>query len=160
MTMLNSKWARRRALNVGAGALALALTVGNVRAEVTVTPVPGAPLLRLSAFDLAPFGFSTEEFFVSGTATSYKVDGAPTADGKWTAVPVGTAPFATRIVVVRPVDPKKFNGTVLVEWLNVTGGTDAGPDWNMAHREILRSGYAYVGVSAQKVGIDGAANPD
>ena len=29
----------------------------------------------------------------------------------------------------------------------------------MAHREILRSGYAYVAVSAQKVGIDGASSP-
>ena len=25
----------------------------------------------------------------------------------------------------------------------------------MAHREIVREGYAYVGVSAQKVGVDG-----
>jgi hypothetical protein len=29
----------------------------------------------------------------------------------------------------------------------------------MTHREILRSGYAYVAVSAQKVGIDGAPTP-
>jgi hypothetical protein len=42
-----------------------------------------------------------------------------------------------------------------VEWLNVSGGADAGPDWNAAHREILRNGHAYVGVSAQKVGVEG-----
>jgi hypothetical protein len=42
-----------------------------------------------------------------------------------------------------------------VEWLNVTGGLDAGPDWTYSHREMLRSGYAYVGVSAQKVGVEG-----
>jgi len=29
----------------------------------------------------------------------------------------------------------------------------------MSHREFLRSGYAYVGVSAQKVGIDGVSTP-
>jgi hypothetical protein len=148
----------RRSLVVGIAALAVALTASRAHAEgPTVTPVPGVPLLRLSAFDLAPFGYSTEEFFISGTATSYKVDGTPTADGKWSAVPAGTAPYSTRIVVVRPTDPRQFNGTVIVEWLNVTAGNDAAPDWNTAHREILRSGYAYVGVSAQSVGIEGAA---
>jgi hypothetical protein len=96
-----------------------------------------------------------EEYFISGTATSFKLTGEPTADGAWAATPAGTAPYATRIVVVRPKDPKKFNGTVAVEWLNVTGGLDAGPDWTYSHREMLRSGYAYVGVSAQKVGVEG-----
>jgi hypothetical protein len=138
-------------------ALALVLTAGSVRAEdPRVTVMPGAPLLLLSGFELTPFGYTTEEFFIAGTATSYKLDGAATADGKWNASPADTAPYKTRIVVVRPTDPKKFNGTVVVEWLNVTAGTDASADWNMTHREILRSGYAYVGVSAQKVGIDGA----
>ena len=66
-----------------------------------------------------------------------------------------TAPYATRIVVVRPTNPSKFNGTVVVEWLNVSAGADASPDWNAVHRELIRSGYAYVGVSAQKVGVEG-----
>ena len=45
---------------------------------------------------------------------------------------------------------KKFNGTVVVEWLNVSGGVDAAPDWTFAHTELIREGYAWVGVSAQK----------
>jgi hypothetical protein len=120
-----------------------------------VTPVPGKPVLLLSGFDLAPLGYSTEEFFISGTATSYALVGAPTADGHWQATTASTAPYVTRIVVVRPTDPGKFNGTVLVEWLNVSAGTDGSPDWNAAHREIMRNGYAYIGVSAQKVGVEG-----
>jgi hypothetical protein len=59
------------------------------------------------------------------------------------------------VVIIRPIDPQRFNGTVLVEWLNVTAGQDAAADWMVAHREIVRSGYAYVAVTAQKVGIDG-----
>ncbi|MBV8786624.1 MAG: hypothetical protein JOZ00_08040, partial [Mycobacterium sp.] len=51
-----------------------------------------------------------------------------------------------------------FNGTVIVEWLNVSGGIDAPALWMMAHREVLRSGYAYVTVSAQKVGVDGGVS--
>jgi alpha/beta hydrolase family protein len=124
-------------------------------AQPTVTAVAGAPFLGLGAFDLGALGYVVEEYFLSGTATSYKLAGEPTADGAWTAQPAATAPYATRVVVVRPKDPKRFNGTVAVEWLNVTGGLDAGPDWTYSHREMLRSGMAYVGVSAQKVGVEG-----
>lgn len=119
---------------------------------------PGKPLILLGAFDVGDLGYRTEEFFVSGTATSY----APTAelgpDGRWAVKPNDTADYVTRIVVLAPADPARypqFNGTVLVEWLNVSGGIDAPALWMMAHREILRAGYAYVAVSAQRVGVEG-----
>ena len=126
-------------------------------AQPVTTPItaPGSPFLGLGAFDLGALGYVVEEFKVAGTATAYKLTGAATSDGAWTATPTDTAPYATRIVVVRPKDSKRFNGTVAVEWLNVTGGLDAGPDWTYSHREMLRSGMAYVGVSAQKVGVEG-----
>ena len=123
-----------------------------------VEAVPGKPALLLSGFDLAAFGLSTNEFFVSGTATSYKLQGKPPADGHWQVSTADTAPYVTRFVVVRPTDPNKFNGTVVVEWLNVSAGADASPDWNAAHRLLMRDGYAYVGVSAQKVGIEGGSS--
>ncbi len=59
-----------------------------------------------------------------------------------------------RVVVYRPIDPKKFNGTVLVEWLNVSGQVDADPDWTQTHNELIRDGFAWVGVSAQAVGLN------
>ena len=126
--------------------------------------VPGKPSLTLGSYDVGPLGYRVEEFFVSGTASSYKLNGEATADGKWDAVPAGTSPYTTRIVVVRPTDPDKFSGTAVVEWLNVTGGLDVPVEWNVIHREILRRGHAYVGVSAQKVGIEsgrgGATRPE
>ena len=66
--------------------------------------------------------------------------------------------FTTRMVVLTPADRTRFNGTVLVEWLNVSGGIDAPAVWMMAHREIVRAGYAYVAVSAQRVGVEGGVN--
>lgn len=33
-----------------------------------------------------------------------------------------------------------FNGTVIVEWLNVSGGAGASPDWIQMHTELIRSG--------------------
>jgi hypothetical protein len=89
--------------------------------------VPGQPVLLLSNFDLALLGYTTSEFFVSGTASSYKLAIGPTPDGQWNAVPAATATYGSRIVVVRPADPKKLNGTVVVEWLNLSGGSDADP---------------------------------
>jgi hypothetical protein len=62
------------------------------------------------------------------------------------------------MVAVKPADASRFNGTVLVEWLNVSGGIDAPAVWFMAHREILREGYGYVAVSAQRVGVEGGAS--
>lgn len=120
-----------------------------------VRPAPGKPLLLLSAYDLAEVGYAVEEFFVSGTASSYTPVTGLGPDGRWDVTPSGTADYTTRIVVLTPTDPAQFNGTVLVEWLNVSGGIDAAAVWMMAHREILRSGYAYVAVSAQRVGVEG-----
>jgi alpha/beta hydrolase family protein len=106
-----------------------------------VTPVPGKPTLVLGAYDPATLGYQCQEFFVSGTARSY----APETEAEYT----------TRIVVLTPAES---NGTAIVEWLNVSGGIDAPAVWFMAHREIVRAGYAYVGVSAQRVGVEGGVS--
>jgi hypothetical protein len=143
-----------RALILGA-VLSLGLATGAMAAAPEVTAVPGKPNLGLASYDLATVGYVVEEFFLKGEAQGYRKVGEAGPDGKWQAAPAETAPYATRIVVVRPADPKKFNGTAAVEWLNVTGGIDVGPDWQYGHREMMRSGYAWVGVSVQKVGVEG-----
>src|ERR1700760_730411 len=120
-----------------------------------VVSVPGKPALLLGAFEIADVGYVAEEFFVAGTASSYSPTGELGSNGRWSVTPSGAADYTTRIVVLTPADRTQFNGTVLVEWLNVSGGIDAPAVWMMAHREMIRSGYAYVAVSAQKVGVDG-----
>src|SRR6201999_2186092 len=65
-----------------------------------------------------------------------------------------------RIVVRIPRQRSAFNGTVVVEWLNVSAGSDTDPDWAYAAAEFNRNGYAYVGVSAQQAGINGSALGD
>ncbi|HEY4452790.1 MAG TPA: alpha/beta hydrolase domain-containing protein, partial [Pseudonocardiaceae bacterium] len=76
------------------------------------------------------------------------------SDGRWSVTPAEQAPYETRILVRRPTDPAKFNGTVVVEWLNVTTGADLDPDYLYDNAELLREGYAWVGVSAQAVGVN------
>lgn len=100
-------------------------------------------------------GYVEQEFVAAGVATSYSApDGLPT-DGRYALQEAGSAEYRTRIVVRRPASPDRFNGTVAVEWLNVSGGVDAGPDYSYMADEIVRSGFAWVGVSAQLIGVEG-----
>jgi hypothetical protein len=101
------------------------------------------------------YGYVEEEFFLEGEATSYQPEGELGEDGRWTVAPADTARYRTRIVVRRPADADDFDGTVFLEWLNVTGGVDADPDFGLMHAEVLDHGSAYVAVSAQQVGVEG-----
>jgi hypothetical protein len=122
-------------------------------AQAISNPSAGRIAIAANVFDSPPPGYVVEEHFISGTAAAYRV-----AEGRGPQAKVAAdqhAPYKTRVVVVRPTDPARFNGTVLVEWINVTSSTDAAPDWNYLHRELARSGYAYMAVSAQKAGLEG-----
>ncbi|HEV3133112.1 MAG TPA: alpha/beta hydrolase domain-containing protein [Acidimicrobiia bacterium] len=100
-------------------------------------------------------GYVEHEYVASGTATSYTATSPLAKDGRWSFAPDGTAPYRTRVLVRRPRDRARFSGRVVVEWLNVSGGVDADPEWSTTHEEILRRGDAWVGVSAQRIGVEG-----
>jgi hypothetical protein len=114
-------------------------------------PVPTAA----GAYDLAALGYVEDEFLLSGEAASYRLLGDRTADGQWSATTAAAAPYTTRILVRRPADGTEFSGTVVVEWLNVSGGLDAPPVWMMTHTSLTRRRHAWVGVSAQRAGLEG-----
>ena len=141
-----------------AGAMALATgTSAQVPSPSIEGPItnPGTPFVAATTFDLAQVGYEEAEYFISGTARAY-VNSAPLGtDGRWSVTTGETAAYKTRILVYRPTNPKTFRGTVVVEWLNVSGGVDAAPDWVQGHVELLREGVAWVGVSAQIVGVEG-----
>ncbi len=157
---------RRLPLVIATVVAATTLVVGPSRAAIPVPTVTGpitspggAFITPPSAIDLGAAGFGEEEFFVSGTASAHSPAGAFAADGRWDATRGETAAYKTRILVRRPTSAKKFNGTVVVEWLNVSGGLDAAPDYTFAHTLLLREGFAWVGVSAQYVGVEGGSSP-
>jgi len=101
------------------------------------------------------FGYVEREYVASGTASSYTPTVPLSGDGRWTFEPDDTAPYRTRILVRRPAHAKDFSGTVVVEWLNVSGGLDADPDYVSLKEELIRQGHAWVGVSAQLIGVEG-----
>ena len=118
----------------------------------------GTALTDIRDFDLEGNGYIQEEYAVEGTATSYVIDDAATdlpGSGEFNLSEGDTADYRTRVVVRRPAKAEDFNGTVVLEWLNVSGGIDANPDWTYLADEIIRGGYAWVGVSAQHIGVEG-----
>jgi len=114
------------------------------------------------ADEIAAAGGTEEEFLFEGTASQFGIAGglseyAP--DGRWAIEPVAAHPFRSRVIVVRPGDPGRFNGTVVVLWNNVSRGQDSfvGPDQAV---QLITDGFAIAGVSAQQVGVQGLPRMD
>ena len=97
---------------------------------------------NLQPLDLAKLGYVEEEFLVSGTANVY--DWAP--DGSL-RVKTADAPYTTRILVRRPSDAARFNGSVVVELMNTARRFDWPMIWGYVHNYITDSGTAWVGVT-------------
>jgi hypothetical protein len=125
-----------------------------VAAPQVVGPVTGGTHgfpFTSSAVDLRSHGYAEQEFFFSGIATSFASAQPLTSDGRWQVQPAATAPYTSRMLVRAPIDPRRCNGTVVVEWMNVSAQRDIDVDWNYGFNELV-DGYAYVGVTAQAVG--------
>ncbi|WP_193613870.1 alpha/beta hydrolase domain-containing protein [Nocardioides lijunqiniae] len=103
--------------------------------------------------DLVTAGYTEIEHTASGTAVSYVADDLP-VDGHWSLREGDRAPYVTRVVVRRPAR-EAASGTLVVEWLNVSSGSDAAPGWTFYADEVVRRGHAYAAVSAQYVGVEG-----
>ncbi|MFK7733571.1 MAG: alpha/beta hydrolase domain-containing protein [Pseudomonadales bacterium] len=121
---------------------------------VSLPPDVGAPL-NFGIFDLAAEGYEEQEYLLSGTATAFSNVSELGGDGQWTVEPGEQADYTTRALVRRPINSADFSGTVIVEWLNVSSGFDTNPEWDSGHVEMVREGHAWVGVTAQFVGVNG-----
>jgi hypothetical protein len=86
------------------------------------TMYPSPPInVTPGAVTVEDFPYATEEFFVSGTANG--------------------APYATRIIVRRPRDPRAFSGTVVAEALHA-GGRSLVFEWSRL--SILTRNHLFV----------------
>lgn len=114
----------------------------------TMAPAIGTPM-SATVMPLQPSGYVEQEYFVQGLANRYRITD-PMRDAE---VIDSANPYVTRILVRRPTDPKRFNGTVVVEWLNVTLDQDIDFVFGATRELLVRDGYAWIGVSAQRNGI-------
>jgi hypothetical protein len=129
-----------------------------LRSPEVTGPVPNTTPLRhqdhgypynATPVDLAKQGYVEEEFFLSGMANRYN-----TPSGERGNVIDVDHPYTTRIVVRRPRQAARLNGTAIVEWYNVSQGHDGEYEWLQSYAHLIRSGYAWIGVSAQAVGVN------
>lgn len=148
--------ARRWLLAAAAGLLLAGNSAVAQVANPNVTLVPGAqpgdpsrnyPQFA-TAYDIRRQGYVEQEYFIDGKAIRYATPERANA----TVISSGH-PYRTRLLVRRPALAKRFNGVVIVEWLNVTSGHDLDVLWLSTAEHLMRQGYAYVGVSAQRVGV-------
>ncbi|NOW46305.1 pimeloyl-ACP methyl ester carboxylesterase [Novosphingobium sp. SG751A] len=84
---------------------------------------------------LARAGYVQEEYFINGKGAIYseKEDGS-------LALRQGDVPYATRVILIRPRDPKRFNGIV---HLALSHPNLAGTQWGRIDSLVLRSGAVY-----------------
>jgi hypothetical protein len=132
----------------GAAAVPVPTVTGPIAATAVGDPGHDYPFYA-SALDLEARGYVEEEFFIEGTANRYDTPALTTA-----TIVDGGHPYKTRIVVRRPATAARFNGTVIVEWNNVTAGHDLDIDWFQTHDHLTRSGYGWVGVTPQGIGVE------
>ncbi len=91
--------------------------------------------------DLAAVGWSEVEHTAEGVAR------APSGQ---------EASYVVRVLLRQP-PPASASGTLCAEWLNVSSGAEAAPEWTYLADELVRAGHAWAGVSAQVVGVSGGA---
>lgn len=161
---------RTRALFAGlAVVVATLMSAGPASAGLSEVPTPDVtgpvpvtansyPFLS-SDIDLAAKGYVEQEYFLTGDAYRYDTAAGTfedTADRIETGGELndGAYPFKTRIVVRRPADPAKANGTVVAEWNNVTATQDLEWNWFSDPEYLIKHGYTWVGVTAQNVGVN------
>lgn len=154
---------RRRPVGVlvaSAAALALALVPGAARAAVPLpqvsAPIPetassyafgGAAHERVPE-DLSRVGYVEHEYLVSGKANVYDWPAPGPA-----VVRTPDAPYTTRMLVRMPARASRFSGRVVVEMLNPSNLFDLNIGWALAHRQMVRDGDAWVGITAKPVAM-------
>src|SRR5271154_289949 len=114
-----------------------ALAVANFGSPLwAATPSAFSAVEPLSGYHQRPWSQSVVRLDVRGyTEKEYFLSGK-----------VGTTqqPYRTRLLVRVPTDPRKFNGVVIVEWLNVSAGFDLDIVGATKADLVYRDGYANV----------------
>lgn len=146
---------------IAMGAMATLIAPGEAIAKPLMAssriegPITGGQRNRIfgaHADDLTAHGYVEEEYFVAGSADAYAPIGTLGPDGIWTVAAAKQAPFKTRVIIQRPKDAAKFNGTVICEWANVSAGFEIS---SAVNQQFWKDGCAYAAISAQGMGLEG-----
>lgn len=114
--------------------------------DIASLPIsPASQPFLATPLDLSAFGYVQEEFLVSGTARTYEWAG-----NGFQIMPItNAAPYTTRILVIRPANPKRFSGNVELETLNASNGYDITTTMATSGRSLMKRGDVWVGVTSK-----------
>ena len=121
--------------------------VGPLPATESSHPFGGAAW-QLQPQDLAEHGYVEEEYLVSGTANVYEWGADDTA-----VVRTADAPYTTRMLVRRPIQPTRLSGTVVVEPLNPSNLFDLNIGWALSGDQFMRNGDVWIGFTSKPVAV-------
>lgn len=150
MKTTTAHWALLAGMLVLAAQPALARSPAAAQAEpATVSaaiPITATSHPFLDAADrLQAAGYVEEEFILSGKANVYQWTGKDREIG----VVAGPADYATRILVWRPGDARKFSGNIEVTVLNASGSVDAGRPTDFGR--MTAQGDVWIGITTKAV---------
>lgn len=105
--------------------------------------------------DLDALGYVEEEYFLSGLANVYdwKTEGPA-------VIRTPDASFTTRVLVRRPKSREGFSGNIVVEMLNPSNLMDLNIGWAISHKQFVRNGDAWVGVTSKPIAVVALKNFD
>lgn len=119
--------------------------------SVTPSHSPLLPFLAPDGWQTLPHpplpeaGYVCEEFTVAGTARLFDGDRRES---------VGTAPYTTRVLAIRPSTDREFSGVVHIELINPSSGTDYPMYWPDAGLHLMARGDVYLGVTCKAVTVE------
>ena len=97
-----------------------------------------------------PSGYEENEYFVSARAKLYEYSATgvrviapcPASAGR---LGCRNLPYTTRMLVKRPIDPRRFSGTVIIEPFNPSSGYDIANVWDRSWPYFVGHGDVFVG---------------
>jgi hypothetical protein len=106
-----------------------------------------------------PPGYEESEYFVSGRGRLYEYTRTGVrvlSPCPASAEPAGcrNVPYRTRMLVKRPVDPRRFSGTIVVEPFNPSSGYDIANVWDRSWPYFVSRGDIFVGWTARYAAIN------
>lgn len=94
---------------------------------------------------LSSLGYEETEYYMHGTANVYRsIDKIGNVEVK-----TKDAPYMNRFIVRAPKDHAKCSGNVVIEIINPTSFMEIDRMWILGHKEFIRNGDIYIGITSK-----------
>lgn len=104
--------------------------------------------------DLATYGYTEEEYFLSGTANVYE------EAGESIQIKAAKLPYKNRIFIRKPINSENFSGRVFIDIYNASNGYDIEDVWRRSYRYYMENGDIYIGITSKPINVLSLKNFD